>query len=101
MAGLIGQPETHLLARHEIPVLAADLIGSTSAATRSLLGTPAAVRHEPPAEIWQYRSQNCVLDVYIYDTVRHAEIRERQHAGNTSAAIDRHCLEQLRLAAAR
>lgn len=31
-----------------------------------LLGTPAMKRSEAPAEIWQYRSPSCVLDVYFY-----------------------------------
>jgi len=32
-----------------------------------LLGAPAAKRSESPAEVWQYRTAQCVLDVYFYD----------------------------------
>ncbi len=103
LTGVIGKPATHLLAHNEIPALAADLIGSSAIATRNLLGTPIMVRHEPPAEVWQYRSDNCVLDVYVYDTVTHAEIRERssRHDSAGSEALDRDCLKTLRLAAVR
>ena len=30
------------------------------------LGRPNFTRHDPPAEIWQYRSADCVLDVFLY-----------------------------------
>lgn len=102
-AGLIGKPASHLLARNEIPRLAADLIGSSADATRNLLGKPAMVRHEPPAEVWQYRSGNCVLDVYVYATVTHAEIRERNSASANLAGdtVDRNCLKALRQSALR
>lgn len=99
-AGVIGKPSDHLLANNRIPDLAADLIGSSADATRSLLGEPAMVRHEPPAEVWQYRSDACVLDVYVYDTVKYAEVRERHGRRNSSESTDRNCLKNLRLAAA-
>lgn len=101
ITGIIGKPASHLLAKNEIPELAADLIGSSAEATRGLLGDPAMVRREPPAEVWQYRSDTCVLDVYMYDTVKYAEVRERRGRRDSSESTDRNCLETLRLAAAR
>lgn len=103
MTGVIGKPVTHLLADNQIPALAADLIGSSAIATRGLLGNPAMVRREPPAEIWQYRNETCVLDVYVYGRVTHAEIRERHTRSESSdeEETDRNCLKALRLAAAR
>jgi hypothetical protein len=76
-----------------------DLSGLTATETRSLFGPPVLVRHEPPAEIWQYRSDSCVLDIYLYtDTtptkIRHAEIRPR-----TQPVTDADCLHILTVAA--
>jgi hypothetical protein len=47
-----------------------------------LLGEPDFVREEPPAVIWQYRSADCVLDLFFYrggDELRvaYAEARDR------------------------
>lgn len=40
--------------------------GISSAAVKRLLGEPDLRRLEPPAEIWQYRSADCVLEVFLY-----------------------------------
>ncbi|HKX09569.1 MAG TPA: hypothetical protein VJN67_15325, partial [Stellaceae bacterium] len=47
------------------------------------LGEPDFVREEPPAVIWQYRSADCVLDLFLYrdgDELRvtYAEARDRE-----------------------
>ena len=46
------------------------------------LGAPDFVREEPPAVIWQYRSADCVLDLFLYRNgdelrVAYAEARDR------------------------
>jgi hypothetical protein len=33
---------------------------------QELLGMPRLVRRDDPAEVWQYRSSACVLDVFLY-----------------------------------
>lgn len=33
---------------------------------QELLGMPKLVRRDDPAEVWQYRSGACVLDVFLY-----------------------------------
>jgi len=33
---------------------------------QELLGMPKLVRRDDPAEVWQYRSSACVLDVFLY-----------------------------------
>src|SRR5262245_27258158 len=33
---------------------------------QELLGMPKLVRRDDPAEVWQYRSNACVLDVFLY-----------------------------------
>jgi hypothetical protein len=46
----------------ELPVLT----GMDPAQLTALLGEPDLRRSEPPAELWQYRSADCVLDVFLY-----------------------------------
>lgn len=50
------------------------------------LGAPDFTRHDAPAEIWQYRSASCVLDVFLYPEdgglkVVHATTRDRIKLG--------------------
>ena len=50
------------------------------------LGEPDFTRRDPPAEIWQYRSASCVLDVFLYPgdsglKVAHATTRNRVQLG--------------------
>lgn len=50
------------------------------------LGAPDFTRHDDPAEIWQYRSASCVLDVFLYPEggglkVVHATTRDRVKLG--------------------
>ena len=42
------------------------LTGLNEAELWRLLGKPDFRRHEAPAEIWQYRSADCVLDLFLY-----------------------------------
>ena len=41
------------------------VMGLSPAGVVSLLGEPELRRTEPPAEVWQYRSDTCVFDVYL------------------------------------
>jgi hypothetical protein len=46
------------------------------------LGDPSFRRRDPPAEVWQYYGDKCVLDLFLYDEddiqrVARAEIRSR------------------------
>ena len=73
------------------------LIGLERADVAALLGPPKLLRRDPPAELWQYLSDACVLHVFMYVTgdagryrVRHVEVRDRQAK---SAAP--HCYAQL------
>jgi hypothetical protein len=42
------------------------VMGLDRAEVEQLLGHPGLVRHETPAEVWQYQSRGCVLDVFMY-----------------------------------
>lgn len=58
------------------------LTGLNPAELVSLFGQPDFRRPEGPAELWQYRSADCVLDIFLYGDasgyhVVHTETRER------------------------
>ncbi len=44
-----------------------DLKGLAPAQVAALIGDPDLRRVDPPAEVCQYRSADCVLDLYFYD----------------------------------
>lgn len=59
-----------------------DLRGLGRAELVSLLGEPDFLRRDAPAEVWQYRVPDCILDVFLYrdggeTRVVHAEARSR------------------------
>jgi len=69
------------------------LTGLSAAEVVALFGEPDFRRAEPPAELWQYRGADCVLDLFIYRDaggahVRHSEARDRSlvKAGTGSCA---------------
>ncbi len=43
------------------------LLAMTRDDLNGLLGQPDLVRREKPAEIWQYRGKDCVLDLFLYN----------------------------------
>src|SRR5437867_9484655 len=49
------------------PVHSASILGLDSGAVRKLLGEPGLIRRDEPAEVWQYRTASCVLDVVLYN----------------------------------
>lgn len=62
-------------------IVSEHLIGLTPAALTETLGTPRARRRDRPAEVWQYRTESCVLDVFLYSAeagpqVIHLEARD-------------------------
>jgi hypothetical protein len=61
-----------------------------------LLGSPELTRREPPAEIWQYRGESCVFDVFLYEEgglarVTYLEARD----ASAQRVAERGCLNQL------
>lgn len=65
------------------------LLGMDSAALNDLLGEPVVVRREGEAEIWQYRSDECVLDLFLYGGMRqveHVDLRDRAGASEEVVA---------------
>lgn len=62
------------------------LSGLSASELIALIGKPDFRRVEPPAELWQYRSADCVVDIFLYGDgpayrVVHAESRDRDPSG--------------------
>lgn len=52
---------------HDAPAIAPDaLLGMTATAVTGLLGQPTFLRREGPAQVWQYRSDLCLVDLFFY-----------------------------------
>lgn len=61
------------------------LFGLDGHRVAELLGPASFVRRDGPAEVWQYRAEACVLDVYLYKesgalAVAHVDLRQRRTA---------------------
>ena len=85
------------------PADTSNLVGRNAREVADLLGAPHFKRRDPPAELWQYRAEPCVLDVFLYAdkagvnfTVTHVEMR----AGKTEASRAE-CLRAVRNASGR
>jgi len=66
---------------------AGNLVGADPAKLEQWLGKPGLVRLDDPAQVWQYRGQGCVVDVYFYPSgdgmaVSHAEARSQKYTGD-------------------
>lgn len=101
-------PSADLAARSEPtePVVNSDperLLGMDRGALTDLLGNPTFVRKEAPAQLWRYRNDTCLLDLFLYNdddpyrrrfTVKHYEVRGERGAKAEAEA----CLKDLLLA---
>jgi len=59
------------------------LLGLDDQEITELLGKPKFERSEPPAKIWQYQSDECFVDLFLFEeagdlTVDHVEVRGKQ-----------------------
>ncbi len=59
------------------------LLGLDGSEITELLGKPKFDRSEPPAQIWQYQSNECFVELFLYEeigdlTVDHVEVRSKQ-----------------------
>ncbi len=75
--------------------LLGDLAGLAPSQVAALYGQPDFRRNDPPAEVWQYRSADCVLDLYFYsgndgEQLVFAQSRPRSLQQNAAAG---HCLD--------
>ena len=83
------------------------LMGLASQAVNRLLGPPSLLRTETPAEVWQYRAADCVLDIFLYaeeeqpdrSRVTYYEIRAADSAPSGARACFADIIESRNLAA--
>jgi len=72
------------------------LLGLDRAGLDTLLGQPAVIRREPPAEIWQYRGASCVFDVFLYEDAGSRVVNYFEARDATAERVEaRACLNQL------
>ena len=72
------------------------LYGMDSNALGELLGEPSLVRNEAPAEIWQYRSQTCVFDIFLYQGADRPRVTYIEARDDAAQRIDaRACLNEI------
>ncbi len=81
-------------------------MGLSAAAVTALLGPPDYRRRDKPAEIWQYRNDACVLDIFLYSAngapakVNHMDFRrpgaDRDKAGLSDGECFRGFVRQQR-----
>ncbi|MEO3427784.1 hypothetical protein AAFN88_02930 [Pelagibius sp. CAU 1746] len=73
------------------------LMGLDRGGVAALLGDPALIRREDPAEIWQYSAQGCVFDVVLYAAGQRYTVSYLEARDEASAAVQeaRPCLNKL------
>ncbi len=74
----------------------ARLMGLDAAGLAKLLGDPELTRREPPAEIWQYRGESCVFDVFLYEEAGRQRVTYLEARDGTARRVGaRGCLNEL------
>jgi hypothetical protein len=73
-----------------------ELVGLDHAVVRRALGDPLHIRNETPAQVWQYATGDCIVDLYLYDqdgawTVAYVEARSH----TAESAPTSRCLKSL------
>lgn len=92
-------PENSAAAPAPVPAKPArpeDVLGLAADALEKLLGRPELVRRDAPAEVWQYRSNSCVVDLYLYpeNAAYRVAFIEARDPSAASMAADR-CFDSL------
>jgi hypothetical protein len=74
------------------------LMGLDPIGLEQRLGAPEMRRREPPAEVWQYRTASCILDLFLYAKSGIKEVVYMEARDFTAAEIEtRQCLRGLLL----
>lgn len=72
------------------------LMGLDRTGVDTLLGRPLLIRREPPAEIWQYRAEDCIFDVFLYEEAGNHRVTYLEARDRTAQRIEtRGCLNAL------
>jgi hypothetical protein len=73
-----------------------ELMGLDQPALRRALGDPARIRNEDPAQVWQYVTGDCIVDLYLYaesGALKVTYVEARSHTAET--APTGRCLKSL------
>lgn len=78
-------------------------LGLAQSALEAELGAPELLRRESPAEVWQYRADDCILDFFLYPEagelrVVHLESRDRSARDVETSACLRSLIQKRRAA---
>ncbi len=96
-AGPQAEPKTAALP--PAPVIDDDparVLGLSPDKLTEMLGRPDLTRREPPAEIWQYRGETCVFDVFLYEEAGSARVTYLEARDESAHPVaERNCLNQL------
>ena len=64
------------------------LVGMNGEAIKAILGFPAFKRSEPPARIWQYRTQVCIANVFLYKNGKELTTKYVGFRGRDTEQVD-------------
>jgi hypothetical protein len=78
---------------------AQQLAGMDADNVARLLGSPGLLRHDGPAQIWQYVDEACILDLFLYNNggrhlVEYVEARAA-NMGGTSPPTAQSCVDAI------
>ncbi len=76
-------------------VRATSLVGLSMAELEQRLGKPAAAFDRAPAKVWQYRTGECVLDVYFYLDVARNAFHSLHHDAKRDGVQDEGCIRRI------
>ena len=76
-----------------------ELVGLDNATVRRALGEPLRIRNEQPAQVWQYATGDCIVDLYLYSqggamTVTYVEARSHTAQAEPTARCLKSLLER-------
>jgi len=72
-----------------------ELLGLSADDVTARLGHPTLIRREKDAEVWQYRQTECVLDLFLYGSVKHVEHVDLRDRGDATDAAVRACFQRM------
>ena len=70
------------------PIDPQTLVGLAGTEVTATLGQPEMRRVEHPAEVWQYRTDSCVLDLYLYEETGSREVVYVESRPRSGGSID-------------
>jgi|GEM_PF-1816860 len=74
------------------------IVGYDETTVAELLGAPDSSEDDPPARVWQYASENCVLDVYFYmelSTRNYRVLSYELDSAHDAPDVEQQCITEL------